>query len=154
MHVFHYIRRRDDVIDRRRLAEVKQRYQEGMEQRFAPKPSYALFGAVGGIVLGLFALIVSHGLYHAAQGALLLAAGALSGAVVGLDLHSTRTWRRFGKYTLPIRFILACSAGGTATGFAGTLLGLVARADMWRYTGGGAVVGLMILAWLKLAEEH
>ena len=85
---------------------------------------------------------------------MLLAAGAVFGAVVGLDLHSTRRWRRFGKYTLPVRFILACSAGGTATGIVGTLLGLVARADLWGYTWGGAIVGLVILACLKLAVEH
>ena len=133
---------------------MDRRYQERVERRFAPKPSYVLAGALGGIAVGVFALIVSHGLYRGAQGALLLAASALFGAIVGLDLQSTRTWRRFGKYTLPIRFILACSAGGTATGFVGTLLGLVAQADMWKYTGGGAVVGLVVLTWLKLAEEH
>lgn len=142
------------MTDRQRLAEVNRRYQDGTERRSAPKASYALVGALGGIALGLFASIVSHGLYHAAQGALLLAAGALFGAVVGLDLHSTRTWRRFGKYALPIRFILACSAGGTATGFVGTLLGLVARDDLWKYTGGGALVGLILLAWLKLADDY
>jgi hypothetical protein len=118
------------------------------------RSSYALLGVVGGIVLGLFAFILVHGLYHGAQGALLLGAGALFGAGVGLDLHSTRRWRRFGKYTLPIRFILACSGGGAATGVVGTLLGLVARADLWRFTAGGAVIGLVVLTWLKLAEDH
>ena len=114
----------------------------------------ALVGALGGIALALVALIVSHGFYGVTAGALILAAGALFGAVVGLDLHSTRTWRRFGKYTLPVRFVLACSAGGTATGFVASLLGYVARADLWKYTGGGAVVGLIILGSLKLAEQH
>lgn len=85
---------------------------------------------------------------------MLLAAGALFGAIVGLDLHSTRTWRRFGKYTFPVRFILACSAGGTATGLVGMLIGLVAQADMWKYTGGGAMLGLVILVCLKLAGER
>jgi hypothetical protein len=84
----------------------------------------------------------------------LLAAGALFGAIVGLDLHSTRTWRRFGKYSFPIRFILACSAGGTATGLVGILLGVVARGDLWKYTGGGAILGLVLLVGLKIAVEH
>lgn len=141
------------MVDKR-LTELNRRNQQKMERAFSSKPSFALFGALGGVALGIFALIVSDGLYRGAQGALLLAAGALFGAIVGLDLHSTRTWRRFGKYTFPIRFILACSAGGTATGLVGMLMGVVAQADMWKYTGGGAMLGLVILVWLKLAGER
>jgi hypothetical protein len=125
-----------------------------MEQPLWSKSSCALFGALGGVALGVFALIVSWGVYSGAQAALLLAAGALFGAIVGLDLHSTRTWRRFGKYTFPIRFVLASSAGGAATGLVGILLGDVARADLWKYTGGGAIFGLLLLVSLKLAAEY
>ena len=78
------------MTDRRGLAEADRRYQDRIERRFAPKQSYVLIGALGGIALGVFALIVSHGLYRGAQGALLLAASELFGAIVGLDLYSTR----------------------------------------------------------------
>jgi hypothetical protein len=115
-----------------------------MERDLSSKTLYALVGAlVGGLALGVVTL-----------NALLLAAGTFFGAIVGLDLYSTRTWRRFGKYTFPIRFVLACSAGGTATGLVGVLLGAVARADLWKYTGGGAIFGLVLLVWLKLAVDH
>jgi hypothetical protein len=141
-------------VSDKRLTEAYRRYQQQIERRFASKSSYALVGALGGVALGLFALIESIGIHGGAQGALLLAAGALFGAIVGLDLHSTRTWRRFGKYSFPIRFILACSAGGTATGLVGILLGVVARGDLWKYTGGGAILGLVLLVGLKIAVEH
>jgi hypothetical protein len=118
-------------VSDKRLTEEYRRYQQQIERRFASKSSYALVGALGGVALGLFALIESIGIHGGAQGALLLAAGALFGAIVGLDLHSTRTWRRFG-----------------------ILLGVVARGDLWKYTGGGAILGLVLLVGLKMAVEH
>jgi hypothetical protein len=141
-------------VSDKRLTEANRPYQRQVGRPFSSKPSYALYGALGGVALGVFALIASRDIYRSAQGALLLAAGALFGAIVGLDLHSTRTWRRFGKYTFPLRFIFACSAGGSVTGLVGMLLGAVARADLWKYTSGGAILGLVLLVWLKSAEEH
>jgi len=134
-------------------SERIRRYAQRTERRFWPKSSYMLCGALGGLALGVFAFILARDIYHGTRGALLLAAGGLFGAIVGLDLHSTRTWRHFGSYTFPTRFILACSAGGTATGAIGMLLGVIARADLWRYTGGGAILGLAFLLWVKLAVD-
>jgi hypothetical protein len=138
-----------------RLTEGNRRYQQQVEQRSSSKASYVLSGTLGGVALGVFALILSYDMYHGALGALVLAAGALFGAIVGLDLHSTRTWRHFGRYTFPIRFLLACSAGGTSTGLVAMLLRIATRVDMWKYTGGGAILGLVLLVWLKLAvDDH
>src|SRR3954464_2924960 len=103
-----------------------------MERLFSSKPAYALFGGLGGIALGVFALI--NDLFAGPHAALLLGAGALFGAIVGLDLHSTRTWRRFGKFAFAVRFVLACPAGGTATGLTGIFLGIVARSELWKYS--------------------
>lgn len=119
-----------------------------MGRLFSSKPAYALFGACGGIALGVLALV--DDLFPGPQGALLLAAGALFGAIVGLDLHSTRAWRRFGRSTFAVRFVLACSVGGTATGLTGMLLGIVARGDVWKYGIGGALLGGLLLVWVKL----
>jgi hypothetical protein len=136
------------------VRDSSRRYQQQIEAQ-SSRGSYALFGALGGVALGVFALILSSGFYDVRQGALLLAAGAFFGGIVGIDLHSTRTWRRLGKYTFPIRFILACSAGGTGAGLVAVLLGVVTRADLWKYTGGGAILGLVLLVWLKLAvDDH
>jgi hypothetical protein len=137
-----------------RLKDANQRYQEQMERLASSRALYALVGAFGGIALAVLALIESSvqskEVYPGARGVLLLAAGALFGLVVGLDLHSTRTWRRFGKYTFAFRFMLASSAGGTATGIAGVLLGMVAGADLWKYSAGGALLGLLLLIWRRL----
>ena len=127
-------------------------YAQQTERPFWPKSSYIFFGALGGVALGVFAFVLAHDI-RGARGALLLAAGGLFGSIVGLDLHSTRRWRHFGSYTFPTRFILACSAGGTATGVIGMLLGVIARADLWKYTGGGAILGLAFLLWVKLAVD-
>ena len=134
-------------------SERIRRYAQQTDRLFWPKSSYTLSGALGGVALGLFAFILAHDIYRGGRGALLLAAGGLFGAIVGIDLHSTRRWRRFGSYTFPTRFILACSAGGTATGVIGMLLGVIARADLWKYTGGGAILGLAFLLWVKLAVD-
>lgn len=131
-----------------RLREVNRRYQEEMGRLFSSKPAYTLFGALGGVAVGVIALI--NDLFPGPRGALLLAAGALFGAIVGLDLHSTRRWRHFGTYTFAVRFVLACSAGGTATGVTGILLGIVARGELWKYSLGGAVLGLLLLLWAAL----
>jgi hypothetical protein len=135
-------------VNDNRLTEVNRRYREQMERLFSSKPAYALFGALGGIALGVFALV--NDLFRGPQAALLLAAGALFGAIVGLDLHSTRTWRHFGKLTFAVRFVLACSAGGTATGLTGILLGIVARSELWKYSLGGAMLGVLLLLWAAL----
>jgi hypothetical protein len=131
-----------------RLIEVNRRYREQMERLFSSKPAYALFGAFGGIALGVFALV--NDLFRGPRAALLLGAGALFGAIVGLDLHSTHTWRHLGKFTFAVRFVLACSAGGTATGLTGILLGIVARSELWKYSLGGAMLGLLLLLWAAL----
>ena len=91
-----------------RLREANRRYQQQMERLVSSKPFYALVGAITGVALGVLALSASSAesnwTYTGARGALWLAAGALFGAIVGLDLHTTRTWRRLGKYILsPIR---------------------------------------------------
>ena len=132
-------------MNENRLREANRRYQQKMQRLFSSKPAYALFGALGGIGLGVLALI--EDLFPGPRGALLLAAGAVFGAIVGLDLHSTRSWRRFGKFTFAVRFVLACSAGGTATGVTGMLFGIVARTDLWKYSVGGALVGVLLLVW-------
>ena len=115
---------------------------------------YAGLGAAGGIALAVIMLIAcsvdASEIYRGGRGALRLAVGALFGVIVGLDLHSTRTWRRFGKYTFAIRFILACSAGGTGLGLGGMLLGIVMASDVWKYGVGGAVLGVLLLLRIKL----
>ena len=142
------VRWRRRAVSDNRLTELNRRYREEMERRFSSKPAYALFGALGGITLGVLALV--NDLFPGPRGAILLGAGALFGAIVGLDLHSTRGWRHFGKLTFALRFVLACSAGGTATGLTEILLGIVARSELWKYSVGGAILGGLLLLWAAL----
>jgi hypothetical protein len=134
--------------------DTKPRPEKEGTELLSSRLSYAIVGALGGVALAVLALIQSNldagKTYPGARGALWLVVGALVGVIVGLELHSTRSWRQFGKYTFTIRFVLACSAGGTGLGLGGMLLGMVIANDLWKYTAGGAGLALLLLFWIKV----
>lgn len=133
---------------------MEPRHEQEKQQLSSSRVAYALVGALGGIALAVAALIDSNlnsrETYPGARGALWLGIGAVLGVIVGLDLHSTRTWRRFGKYTFAVRFVLACSAGGTGLGLGGMLFGRVTATELWKYSAGGALLAVFLLVWIKL----
>jgi len=129
--------------------DADDRDQERSTRPFSGKAAYALIGAIAGFLLGL-RVFIAEMTDQGPRGLLLLGAGALFGALAGLDLHSTRKWERFGKYTYIVRFILACSLAGVGTGIAGRLLGLLDNTAFWQYSLAGAGLGavLLVSVWL------
>ena len=135
-----------------RFQDANRRYHEHTSRLFGSKPAHALLGALAGLALAVGVLMQDAKEGVTPRGGLFILAGILFGMIAGIDLHSTRTWKRFGKYTFPVRFVLACSAGGAATGVSGALLRVVSPAAIWQYSLGGAAIGAGLLIWIKLEE--
>ena len=133
-----------------RFQDANRRYHEHVARLFGSKVAHALIGALAGLALAVGVLMQEAKGDATPRGGLFVLAGILFGMIAGIDLHSTRTWKRFGKYTFPVRFILACSAGGAATGVSGALLRIVAPSAIWQYSLGGAALGAGLLIWMKL----
>ena len=100
-----------------------------------------MFGAGLGFFAGLWAMVAWARNHTGPKGVLVLFAAMFFGALVGLDLHSTRRWRAFGRYTIAVRLGLASSSGGALTALAGVVVGMVSKADIWQFALVGAVLG-------------
>ena len=87
--------------------------------------SYVAAGAVLGAGYGVLALAQGSaggaGVYALAIPALMLVAGAL----IGLELHATRSWSRRGKWLTLARWVLAFVSSGAMLGSALLLLGTI-----------------------------
>ena len=134
-------------------SDLDRRARQHLAGVFKSRAMYCVLGGVGGAGLGIYIMIneVVPRL-SSARYLLLLGASILFGALAGFDLHRTREWRRFGRLTFSVRMMLACSGAAATTGFVGYLLRLVPSGDVWAYSGGGALVGLIVA--LRLEYER
>jgi hypothetical protein len=109
---------------------------------FGTRLGYGIVGGCAGLgatVWGMMQLPRTD--FGSAKGLLFLSAGVLCGILVGLDLFSTRRWRRFGRFTIVARLAAACSSAASLTGLVGVFLGMIHASDLWMIGAGGAIIG-------------
>jgi len=92
---------------------------------FSSRTAHVLSGMGMGFFGGLLAMVRWARYHTGPKGVLVLFAAMAFGALVGLDLHSTRRWQAFGRYTIAVRLGLACSSAAALTALAGVLVGMV-----------------------------
>jgi hypothetical protein len=107
------------------------------------RTAHVVVGAfVGAIVGGMRIASVQH-LFGRNVGIALIAV-TLGGALVGLELHATRSWSERGELAFFGRWALACVSAGLTIGSALHFLGYVSREDYYLILFGALMFGVII----------
>jgi hypothetical protein len=116
---------------------------------------YALAGSVAGLGYGIVALVEFNKGQKGAIGLVVLAAGIVGGALVGFELHRTRSWRRLGRLANIARWAVAFSLTTGTLASVMLLLGAIQGSEFWGTVGFGSVlgVGFGLQQWFEEAQE-
>lgn len=106
------------------------------------RTAYVLRGALLGFAIGVGMVIATRGDTGSSAPWFLVAVTGV-GSVTGLDLYLTRRWRRFGRFTPMIRFVVACTGANGLASAVAVLLGLIPSHLAWSFTAFGAIGGLL-----------
>lgn len=108
----------------------------------AYRNALVLNGAFLGFTIGLGMLIVTGG-DMGMRSLWFLGAATAIGSLTGLDLYLTRKWKRFGRFTPSLRFIVACTGAAGLTSSVGIRVGVISPQLAWAFTALGAITGLL-----------
>lgn len=102
---------------------------------------YVVPGAAVGFFSGLVALADFNRTHKGAVGLAVVAGSTVVGFLVGLELHRSRSWSRFGWLGQYARWIVAGSLTASTAALALLTVGAVPARDLWQIVGIGAVGG-------------